>query len=38
LIAEIYNKEGVNVNKEIDHHGYAWHFKKYSHDMSYNKL
>lgn len=38
LIAEIINEEGLNVNKEMVRLGYAWHFKKYSTDMSYDTL
>lgn len=38
LIGEIYNAEGVNVNKEMVRLGMAWHFKKYSDDMSYDVL
>ena len=38
LIGEIFNEEGVNVNKEMVRLGYAWHFKKYSDDISYDKL
>jgi endonuclease YncB( thermonuclease family) len=38
LIAEILNEEGINVNKEMVRLGYAWHFKKYSTEMSYDVL
>lgn len=38
LIGEIYNAEGINVNKEMVRLGMAWHFKKYSDDMSYDVL
>lgn len=38
LIAEIINEDGVNVNKEMVKQGYAWHFKKYSTEMSYDVL
>ena len=38
LVAEIFNAEGLNVNKEMVRLGYAWHFKKYSDDMSYDDL
>jgi micrococcal nuclease len=38
MIGVIINKDGVNVNKEMVRLGYAWHFKKYSSDMSYDKL
>jgi micrococcal nuclease len=38
LIGVIFNKEGLNVNKEMVRLGMAWHFKKYSDDMSYDEL
>lgn len=38
LIGVIINDRGVNVNKEMVRSGYAWHFKKYSEDMSYDEL
>tara|TARA_R110002050_G_scaffold204522_4_gene340207 strand:+ start:143060 stop:143617 length:558 start_codon:yes stop_codon:yes gene_type:complete len=38
LIGVIINKDGVNVNKEMVRLGMAWHFKKYSDDMSYDAL
>lgn len=38
MIGEIINKDGVNVNKEMVRLGYAWHFKKYSSDLNYDKL
>ncbi|MET6989143.1 thermonuclease family protein [Sediminicola arcticus] len=38
LIGEIYNIDGINVNKEMVRLGMAWHFKKYSDDMSYDVL
>ncbi|UJH90588.1 thermonuclease family protein [Antarcticibacterium sp. 1MA-6-2] len=38
LIAEVINEKGMNVNKEMVKLGYAWHFKKYSNDMSYDAL
>ena len=38
LIAVIINEDGVNVNKEMVKQGYAWHFKKYSNEMSYDVL
>ena len=38
MIGEIINEDGLNVNKEMVRLGYAWHFKKYSSDMSYDKL
>jgi endonuclease YncB( thermonuclease family) len=38
LIAEIINEDGINVNMEMVKQGYAWHFKKYSNEMSYDHL
>ncbi|AVR47060.1 nuclease [Christiangramia fulva] len=38
MIGVIINKDGLNVNKEMVRRGYAWHFKKYSSDMSYDTL
>lgn len=38
IIGVIINEHGVNVNKEMVRLGYAWHFKKYSSDMSYDTL
>lgn len=38
LIAVIYNEDGENLNKAIVENGYGMHFKKYSSDMSYDKL
>ena len=38
MIGEIINEDGLNVNKEMVRLGYAWHFKKYSSDMSYDNL
>lgn len=38
LIAEVINEEGFNVNKEMVRLGYAWHFKKYSNDRTYDVL
>ena len=38
MIGEIINEEGINVNKEMVRLGYAWHFKKYSDDFSYDEL
>ncbi len=38
MIGEIINREGINVNKEMVRLGYAWHFKKYSKDASYDQL
>ncbi|MDL5514308.1 thermonuclease family protein [Arenibacter sp. M-2] len=38
LIGVIFNKDSLNVNKEMVRLGMAWHFKKYSDDMSYDEL
>lgn len=38
MIGEIINEEGINVNKEMVRLGYAWHYKKYSDDLSYDEL
>lgn len=38
IIGELINADGINVNKELVRLGYAWHFKKYSEDMSYAVL
>lgn len=38
IIGELINEEDVNVNKEMVRLGYAWHYKKYSDDISYDKL
>lgn len=38
IIGVLINEEGINVNKEMVRVGYAWHFKKYSEDMSYDTL
>lgn len=38
MIGEIINEEGINVNKAMVRLGYAWHFKKYSEDLSYAEL
>ncbi|SHJ81533.1 nuclease homologue [Arenibacter nanhaiticus] len=38
LIGEIFDADGININKEMVRLGMAWHFKKYSDDMSYDKL
>ncbi len=38
MIGEIINEVGLNVNKEMVRLGYAWHFKKYSSENSYDKL
>ncbi len=38
IIGELINEDGINVNKEMVRLGYAWHFKKYSEDISYDVL
>ena len=38
LIGVIFNADGLNVNKEMVRLGMAWHYKKYSDDMSYDLL
>ncbi len=38
LIAIIINENNENVNKELVKAGFAWHFKKYSTDTSYDDL
>lgn len=38
MIGEIINEDGINANKEMVRLGYAWHYKKYSEDMSYDVL
>lgn len=38
LIGVIVTKEGLNVNKEMVRLGMAWHYKKYSEDLSYDVL
>ena len=38
LIGVIFDKDSLNVNKEMVRLGMAWHFKKYSDDMSYDML
>ncbi|MDE3742533.1 thermonuclease family protein [Maribacter polysaccharolyticus] len=38
LIAVVYNEDGKNLNKAIVENGFGMHFKKYSSDLSYNKL
>ncbi|MEX1187981.1 MAG: thermonuclease family protein [Bacteroidia bacterium] len=37
-LGELFLLNGLNINKEMVKLGYAWHFKKYSKDMSYDKL
>lgn len=38
LIAEVILENGSNLNKELVKKGLAWHFKKYSTDISYENL
>jgi len=38
IIAEIFLKDGRNVNKELVKNGLAWHFKKYSDNQEYAEL
>lgn len=38
IIAEIFLEDGSNVNKLMVSEGFAWHYKKYSKDMSYDEL
>lgn len=38
LIATIYNEDGENINKNMVENGYAWHYKQFSKDMSYDLL
>lgn len=38
LIAVIINQTKQNVNQEMVKQGMAWHFKKYSKDITYSKL
>ena len=38
LIAVIINQKKQNVNKEMVKQGMAWHFKRYSKDITYTKL
>jgi micrococcal nuclease len=38
LIAVIINNKQQNVNQELVRQGMAWHFKKYSTDILYDKL
>lgn len=38
MIAVLIDKNGLNINKEMVRSGYAWHYKKYSDDMSYDRL
>lgn len=37
-LGEIFLPDGRNANKEIVKAGFAWHFKKYSKDLSYDRL
>lgn len=38
IIAEIFLEDGTNVNKTMISEGFAWHYKKYSKDKSYDAL
>ncbi len=38
LIGVIFNNKGLNLNKEMVRLGMAWHYKKYSSDISYDVL
>lgn len=38
IIAEVYDREGRNLNKMMVRNGFAWHYKKYSRDRSYDDL
>lgn len=38
IIGEIILPNGRNLNKELVRKGFAWHYKKYSKDDSYQKL
>jgi micrococcal nuclease len=38
LIAEVIDKDGQNLNKQLIKKGLAWHFKKYSKDKEYAQL
>jgi|SRR5690625_96208 len=38
LIATIYTEDGININKLMVEEGYAWHYKDFSNDMSYDTL
>lgn len=38
LLAEIILLNGKNLNKELVKNGFAWHYKKYSKDNSYDDL
>lgn len=37
-IAELYDEEGLNLNKEMVKLGMAWHYKRYSRDNTYSEL
>lgn len=38
FLATIYDEKGININKELVNKGFAWHYKQYSDDLSYDKL
>lgn len=38
LLAEIILSNGKNLNKELVKNGFAWHYKRYSKDNSYDDL
>lgn len=38
LIGVVINAKGENVNRELVGAGYAWHYKKYSDDITYDEL
>lgn len=38
IIAEVFLEDGTNVNKTMISEGFAWHYKKYSKDKSYDAL
>ncbi|MDO5509739.1 MAG: thermonuclease family protein [Weeksellaceae bacterium] len=38
IIGVLFTDQGLNVNKEMVKQGMAWHYKKYSTDMSYDQI
>jgi endonuclease YncB( thermonuclease family) len=38
ILAEIFDKQGRNLNKLMVRNGLAWHYKRYSNDRSYDEL